>query len=309
MKKIIILLSSYNGGEYLIPQLDSLLQQTVSSYIHILVRDDGSSDKNTLSILKKYEQTGKIELWERKNVGVVKSFFELLLKAPEADYYAFCDQDDYWLPLKIEMAIKQLDGHNEPTLYCSRKIIVDKKLNEMPQKDIVPLFGDLDVLMKGNIASGCTMVFNKSLRNLCKNFIPEEKDYQHLYHDTWLFTLAHFTGTIIYDSNSYILYRQHGNNVVGAMKKGMDLFLKRVRSIDWTLKKYKRRDKASYYASILIRYFKSNILEPKLRTVYDVSYARNMFSSRVKLFFRGGFSNTPLYEYIIYKAYILLGWL
>lgn len=75
------------------------------------------------------------------------------------------------------------------------------------------------------------MVFNQELRNLCRKFIPDENEYQYLYHDTWLFTLAKFTGTIVYDSNSYILYRQHGKNVVGAMAWGMDLFIQRIKHL------------------------------------------------------------------------------
>ena len=153
------------------------------------------------------------------------------------------------------------------------------------------------------------MVFNQELRNLCRKFIPDENEYQHLYHDTWLFTLAKFTGTIIYDSNSYILYRQHGNNVVGAMAWGMDLFIQRIKTFDWTFKKYRKRMKATFYAKILAKHFLSDIRPELKNTVVAVSHARNSFGNRLTLFFAGGFTHTPFYEYVIYKAYILLGWL
>lgn len=309
MDSLIVLLSSYNGAAYIEKQIESLLNQTFAPNMRIIVRDDGSTDHTTLPILRQYQSNGKIELWERENIGVVKSFFDLLLHAPDADYYAFCDQDDYWLPPKMEMAVHKLSCIKEPALYCSKKIIVDQTLKKLPRKDNTPLFGTLDVLMKGNIASGCTMVFNQELRNLCRKFIPDENEYQYLYHDTWLFTLAKFTGTIVYDSNSYILYRQHGKNVVGAMAWGMDLFIQRIKTFDWTFKKYRNRMKATYYAKILAQYFLPDIRPELKNTVIAVSHARNSFGSRLTLFFAGGFTHTPFYEYVIYKAYILLGWL
>ena len=254
MDSLIVLLSSYNGAAYIEKQIESLLNQTLAPNMRIIVRDDGSTDHTTLPILRQYQSNGKIELWERENIGVVKSFFDLLLHAPDADYYAFCDQDDYWLPPKMEMAVHKLSCIKEPALYCSKKIIVDQTLKKLPRKDNTPLFGTLDVLMKGNIASGCTMVFNQELRNLCRKFIPDENEYQYLYHDTWLFTLAKFTGTIA-------------------------------------------------------QYFLPDIRPELKNTVIAVSHARNSFGSRLTLFFAGGFTHTPFYEYVIYKAYILLGWL
>lgn len=309
MKQLVVLLSTYNGQRYLNKQLNSLLTQSIINNMRIIVRDDGSTDGQTLSILRQYKNEGLIDLWERKNVGVIKSFFDLLLHAPDADYYAFCDQDDFWLPLRLEKAVEKLESHSEPSLYCSRKIIVDQNLKKLPRNDVVPLFGPLDALMKRNVASGCTMVFNQTLRNLCLKFTPSEDDFQNLYHDTWLFILARFTGTIIYDNNSYILYRQHDHNVVGAIEGDNDLFIKRIRTFDWTFARYRKRyKKATFYATILSRYYDSDI-KPELRNwVHEVAKARNSFSSRVRVFLSDGFTHTPLYEYLVFKAYILLGW-
>lgn len=75
MKQLVVLLSTYNGQRYLNKQLNSLLTQSIINNMRIIVRDDGSTDGQTLSILRQYKNEGLIDLWERKNVGVIKSFF------------------------------------------------------------------------------------------------------------------------------------------------------------------------------------------------------------------------------------------
>lgn len=304
MSKIAILLSTYNGEKYLETQINSLLNQTVANDIIICVRDDGSND-NTLSVLKKYEANKNIRLQSGSNIGVVMSFFNLLESAPDVDYYAFCDQDDYWLPNKVEVAISKLQCIEQPALYCSRKIIVDENLKELPRKDVEPLFGFLDILMKRNIASGCTMVFNKALRKCFMHYHPTSD----LSHDVWLFILGNFVGKVIYDRNSYILYRQHGDNVVGAIVGGFNYFMQRIKNIDFTFKRYAARDKASKYSTVLYNNYMEYLPNINKQRIYDVAHARNSFKCRLRLFFSGGLSIRPFYEYLTYKMFILLGWL
>ena len=94
--KVVVLMSTYNGEKYIQEQLESILTQTYHN-IKIYVRDDGSSDQ-TLEILKKYENENKIILLKGTNKGFIGSFLTLLKECEEADYYAWCDQDDIWLP-------------------------------------------------------------------------------------------------------------------------------------------------------------------------------------------------------------------
>ena len=103
-KEVVILISTYNGEKYLAEQLDSLLNQTYQN-IKIFIRDDGSKDK-TIDIIKEYQKKSeKIFLTEGKNIGFINSFFELLKLSNNADYYAYCDQDDVWMEDKIERAV------------------------------------------------------------------------------------------------------------------------------------------------------------------------------------------------------------
>lgn len=111
MKKVQVLLSAYNGEQYISEQIQSILNQTHAA-VSILIRDDGSTDK-TMELLDQWVTThpDKIKLIKGTNVGVVSSFFELLRAADaEADYYSFCDQDDVWLDHKVEHAIARLDS-------------------------------------------------------------------------------------------------------------------------------------------------------------------------------------------------------
>lgn len=121
MDSLIVLLSSYNGAAYIEKQIESLLNQTLAPNMRIIVRDDGSTDHTTLPILRQYQSNGKIELWERENIGVVKSFFDLLLHAPDADYYAFCDQDDYWLPPKWRWQFINFPASKSPHYIVQKK--------------------------------------------------------------------------------------------------------------------------------------------------------------------------------------------
>ena len=97
----VILLSTYNGGAYLRKQLDSVLSQSVADFT-LLIRDDGSSD-DTLNILNTYSDP-RIRILTGENLGPAGSFFALLEEARimGAEHIFFCDQDDIWMPHKLE---------------------------------------------------------------------------------------------------------------------------------------------------------------------------------------------------------------
>ena len=129
--KVQILMSTYNGEEYIREQLDSILSQSYPD-VDILIRDDGSDD-DTFVILKEYEERHQnVRAYQGENLGVNKSFFELLRESnTEAAYIGFCDQDDYWLPEKIEKAVKQLERIQGPALYFGAKTLVNQNLEPL----------------------------------------------------------------------------------------------------------------------------------------------------------------------------------
>ena len=128
-----ILLSTYNGERYLGALLDSILAQTYQDW-NLLIRDDGSSD-GTMSVIQDYiSKDSRITLLPSKeNVGVISSF-ELLLKSSSAPYLLFCDQDDVWLPKKVDilyscMLDEERNFPGKPLLVHSDLLVVDADLN------------------------------------------------------------------------------------------------------------------------------------------------------------------------------------
>ena len=209
-KKVQILMSTYQGERFLREQIESLLNQTWNN-LEILIRDDGSRD-NTREILEEYnEKYDKIQIYLEKNRGVAASFFELL-KRSDADYVAFCDQDDIWLEQKVEAAVGRLASERGPALYCSNKILVDSSGKPMKKQDSRskrPGFGNAVVEC---ICTGCTTVMNRKLAEIIKKRLPEHA----ILHDWWSYLVASYVGRVIFDEHAYIKYRQHGDNAVGA---------------------------------------------------------------------------------------------
>ena len=208
--KVAILLSTYNGELYLREQLDSILNQTHQN-IDLLVRDDGSTD-GTLAILEEYTNIcPKIHYYQGENIGPARSFLDLLKNASEADYYALSDQDDVWLPEKIEIAIGMLVKEQADFYYSgTRPVDVNLKLIDSPPIIPVKTFGASLVFAS---VTGCTVVFSKRLIEIYMLYSPAKL----LMHDSWLFKIALATGhKVAFDDNPYILYRQHENNVVGS---------------------------------------------------------------------------------------------
>lgn len=220
MHKVAVLMSTYNGEKYLKEQIDSILAQNDVD-ITIYIRDDGSSDR-TVEIIKSYMEThDNFRLYTGENMGVGNSFMQALYGADkDNDYYAFADQDDVWLPDKIKKAIERIKDIAKPALYCSNQVLVDEMLNRIGMR----YTSDPDIsykqIMCQNKISGCTMVWNKELHDLLSENErrPSEDLLRRRIHDVWVAMVASVVGDIEYDSNGYILYRQHESNVVGVKK-------------------------------------------------------------------------------------------
>ncbi len=211
---ICILLSTYNGEKYLEEQLDSLIAQKDVD-IKIIVRDDGSTDR-THDILNTWQAKGLLTWYTGENLKPAMSFMDLLHNAPEADYYAFCDQDDVWLPEKLKVAVSKIEfaGQDKPALYFSAKQLVDEGLKNIPSStnNYLLTFGEALII---NPSTGCTNLFNKALYEI----IISKKVQDIEMHDSWVYRLClAFDGFVYYDRSAYILYRQHSNNVIGAKK-------------------------------------------------------------------------------------------
>ena len=214
--KINVLLSTYNGELYIAEQLDSLLRQTVIDNMKIIIRDDGSTD-STLKIIEEYKsKNSNIIFYRGENLKPAKSFWHLLQNCDEADYFAFCDQDDVWDEDKLEVAINQLKEHDDvPALYFSDARVVDSELNLLSETVTHEKFLiNYPQSLLGNMYPGCTYVFNKKTWELCKQLDVTNLDFD--IHDWTVYKIVACFGKVIFDKQAHISYRQHGHNSIGA---------------------------------------------------------------------------------------------
>lgn len=210
LPRVLVLMSTYNGERFLKEQLDSIFAQKGVD-VGLMVRDDGSTD-GTLRLLQDYQAQGLLTFYSGPNFGPARSFLHLLANAPESPYYSLADQDDVWLPDKLAVAVERLSSSNgRPALYASATQLCDAQLGLIDSRQPQPMltFGEALVCA---YASGCTMVMNRPLQQVVAARQPEFVEM----HDRWILTLATAMGfELFYDNVPHMLYRQHGNNVIG----------------------------------------------------------------------------------------------
>ncbi|AWZ39175.1 MULTISPECIES: glycosyltransferase family 2 protein [Bacillota] len=219
--KVAILMSTYNGGEYLQDQIDSIKNQSELNW-NLYIRDDGSND-NTEAIIKKnlaYDSRIEYMADKEQNLGPKRSFFKML-KEIDADYYFFCDQDDVWKEDKIDIMLSFIKEkeNGQPVLVYSSLECVDEELNRI-NNDFEELMGKLNNAKDrfiGNDMPGVTMLFNKKVKDL---FMKTTKYDDIEMHDWWIALLAANFGKIYFIDQKLVLYRQHGSNTVGAGHNG-----------------------------------------------------------------------------------------
>lgn len=231
---ITVLLAAWNGEAYLKEQMESLLRQTNQEFT-ILISDDGSSDR-TPQIITEYENwfpDRVVSLKKGKPTGSAKDNFFRLLEAASDEYLMFCDQDDIWLPDKVEVTLREMKkmekrwGRDMPLLIHSDLSVMDQSGTVIsPSMARYQKIGVNDnrpshYLVENNI-TGNTMMINRSLKNLVVQ-IPKTC----VMHDWWLGLVASCFGKISYIDKPLVRYRQHGTNQVGA-KSGIKQLSQRI---------------------------------------------------------------------------------
>lgn len=216
MKKIAVLMSTYNGEEYLKEQIDSILAQECEYKIDLIVRDDCSND-NTVSILKNYSK--KLKWYSDDNLGPGASFMKLLYENAGYDYYAFSDQDDFWIKEKVQKALETIRDVDDVAMYCSNAELCNEMLQPIGRKAhrSMEYFNKERVFLGLSCAQGCTiMINNKFARLLTLTNTPSNI----VMHDSFLTCLCFAVDGFFYaDNESYIKYRAHRNNVCGLMTR------------------------------------------------------------------------------------------
>jgi glycosyltransferase involved in cell wall biosynthesis len=299
--RVCVLLSTYNGERFLGEQLDSILaQQDVE--VLLLVRDDGSSD-GTLQILERYASAHpSIQVHKGANLGVVRSFLELMRLAPAEPgwLFAFCDQDDFWLADKLARAARTLDaGSSMPQMYCSAVQYVDSTLQPIgiSATGLRPSFANALV---ENIATGCTVVFNSAANQLVLAHVPTRA----LMHDWWLYLVVSAFGKVIFDPEPGIRYRQHGGNVIGGTASFMSSMRTRLRRLQL------RRSgvfRCSHQAEEFLRCHGADCPAPARQLAQQMVDARHSFFRRLAFAVRGNVRRNQRIDDALLRVLIVAG--
>lgn len=271
---ITILMATYNGEKYVAEQIESILCQTETRW-RLIIQDDCSKDR-TEAIVNKYAEKYPEKIkFVKSNVasGSAKANFFSMLKFSGSEYMMTCDQDDVWLPGKIEITLKKMwdlekeFGSNKPLLVHTDLKTVDEKLNVV--SDSFFSFQNLDStrnrvnnILVQNIVTGCTMMVNRALLQLIDE-IPE----QAVIHDWWFALIAAAFGEIGFIKEPTILYRQHTDNEIGA--KNTETFHYNIMRF-MKSKQVKSVIADSYLqAESLLKIYDNKITESKLRIIKE----------------------------------------
>lgn len=228
--KISVIIGTYHGEKYIGEQLKSLFHQTTLPD-EILIGDD-SEDTKTLNAINgvKDQFSGDLRIIRnKKRLGIIENFRNLV-KQTRGDIIFFADQDDYWLPEKIEKMITALQKHPEKqVVVCNSEVTNDRLASQgFLLLDRTPAFYKFisqlehgewksfqDIFMQKYNFSGHNMAMKQEIRNL---FLEIPEDY-YSYHDHWLAQISSLAGKLFYIDEILTLYRQHGNNSSGTLNR------------------------------------------------------------------------------------------
>ena len=218
-----ILMATYNGAEYLERQLESILGQSYPSW-ELIIRDDQSVD-DTLQIINSYvEKDPRIKLVDYGSAhgSACRNFSALFdwAYANDKSYLLFADQDDIWLPHKLERSLAAMIKHENaypagfPLLCYSNLSFIDAHDQQIEARLPLPKELKLEVLINENYAWGCTLILNRAAVQKIKH-IPADS----VNHDYYVALVVSAFGKNLLINEDLILYRQHQKNVSGNVDK------------------------------------------------------------------------------------------
>jgi glycosyltransferase involved in cell wall biosynthesis len=238
---IAVVMTTYNGGQFLVAQIDSILHQTLAPTL-LIVCDDGSTDQTT-AILNKYQEEGKL-IWHanKEQLGVAANFKQAIGLVPDGFYFALADQDDIWDSNKLEMSLQHMllkEKKELPCLVYADLRLMDTHgniLNNSFQNELGhdKYIHTLDTLLFGNFVLGCTCFCNPSMKSYIAQ-MPISKSFNH---DAWLALAAYSLGVATRIKQPLVSYRKHLNNV--------------------TISSHTKKTRGQLYKTHFINLFKSN---------------------------------------------------
>ncbi|KIN65797.1 Glycosyl transferase, group 2 family protein [Sulfitobacter noctilucae] len=226
---VTILMGVYNGARHLPAQLGSIAGQSVPDW-HLVCSDDGSADES-LKMLEVFarEHPGKVSILKGPQKGFSANYMALIAGLnPDCGYVCFADQDDIWLNDKLARSLDALSSHSvKPALSCGRHLYWYPERGQLtPSPRLTRPFSLRNALIE-NVASGNTVMLNPAAAALANK--AAQRTGNVFAHDWWLYLLVTGTGgTVIFDNDPpTILYRQHGDNNIGAGRSAKTQILRK----------------------------------------------------------------------------------
>ena len=288
---VLVLLATYNGARFLREQLGSLAAQK-GVRVAILWRDDGSVDHTRELVVT---QCAALDLDLRiigDEIGATGSaganFMAIARAAIDApfDYFAFCDQDDIWLPDKLSKSIAMLREGDAAAYSSNLTAFSDRTAREWIVRKSGAQ-GPFDYLFQG-ASAGCTYVLTPEALRHCVDLLPGGRFPKWLSHDWYVYAACRAAGMAwVMDDESRIRYRQHDDNAFGA-KPGLRGLIDRLsfmrsgwyrNHIAWLSKVIPLDDKALAITAAVERLN----MRDRLYLLWSASHSRRRFQDRLLL--------------------------
>ena len=210
---ISVALCTFNGERFLRQQLDSILAQDYPN-LEVVAVDDASED-GTRALLELYAaRDARIRYTANPtNVGFRRNF-ERALGLCRGDLIAPCDQDDVWLPTKLSVLERAIEGVE--AAYCDSELVDEQGRSfgvRMSDQFRMGSIDDPAPFLFGNCISGHAMLFRRSLLRRALPVPPG------VYHDWWLGLVAAWLGPIAYVPDPLVQYRQHSRTVTDVLQR------------------------------------------------------------------------------------------
>ncbi len=292
MYKVSVVMSTYNGQKYLKEQIDSILNQKDVN-VNLYIRDDHSSD-DTISLLAEYaEDYPNVSFCKGENKGFANSFLQALKDCPEADFYAFSDQDDVWDKKKLITCINVLVKGNF-SLVCSNMLTCDEKLNPIApyyrQSWNSPYKGMSFLLPVGH---GMSMVFNNKIRR----YAIRVQEQIPISHDLFLGAIASYMGEVGFIHKPLSLYRRLNNSL--SRKRPLKMLTHRIGSL------FIDRGVNQICANIFLEYYGHELDDESAKLLVAIATYKRNLKSKLSLIKNPRMAYPGLFGWIIIKTKIL----
>ncbi|OLZ10347.1 glycosyltransferase [Sulfobacillus thermosulfidooxidans] len=216
--QVSVALATYNGEKYLLAQLDSLARQTYRPH-EVVIADDGSGDQ-TREIILEFSRSAPfpVKLIVGQHVGYIDNFFRAAA-ACEGEVIAFCDQDDIWLPEKIERCMQYFTEDVSLVMHSAQ--VIDSTGTRLPHT--VPIIRHRAKMSRGRFGDGplksfplgFSLMFRRSVIQAINQNLSSYPDVHRHYfgHEMPVYWMAKAMGNVVYLPDIYVLYRRHASNV------------------------------------------------------------------------------------------------